>query len=155
MSTFQPANFAASRAFCPSFPMANDKCLSGTIATALPVSLSTSTLWTCDGLNAFAMYLFGSLLHSSISIFSPCNSLTILCILTPLRPTQEPTGSTPSWRALTATLLLEPLSRAIPTISTAPLKISGTSCSNNLLRRSSSVLDTINSGPFKDSLSMA
>ena len=81
MSTAHPQSFAASLAFWPSFPMANERCLLGTTATAVLLSWSTSTLSTSDGLRAFWM----------------------------------------SCLALTATLRLDPLSLAMPTISTAPL----------------------------------
>ena len=59
--------------------------------------------------------------HSMTSIFSPWSSFTMFCIRTPRSPTQEPTGSTPSCLALTATLLREPGSLAMASISTAPL----------------------------------
>ena len=78
----------------------------------------------------------------------------MLWILTPRSPTQEPTGSTPCCFARTATLLLDPLSLATATISTDPLYISGTSCSNNLINKSSEVLETISSGPLVESWSI-
>ena len=59
------------------------------------------------------------------SIFSPYSSLTMFWMRTPRMPTQEPTGSTFSCRAATATFERSPGSRATSMISTAPLKISG------------------------------
>ena len=56
------------------------------------------------------MNAFGSALHSITSIFSPLNSLTMLCIRTPRMPTQAPTGSMPCCRAATATFAREPAS---------------------------------------------
>ena len=132
MSIRQPVNLAAKRAFCPSRPIAKDNCFSGTTTIAVfPISLSStnSTLTGRAGLNALAMNSLGSGLHSTISIFSPPNSLTIDWILTPRIPTQAPTGSTPGCRAATATLEREPGSRAMAFISTVPLYISGTSSS--------------------------
>ena len=108
----------------------------------------SSTLATCAGFKELVINIFGSLLHSTTSIFSPCNSLTILCILIPLNPTQDPTASIPSCFATTETLLLLPASLAIDMISTEPFEISGTSCSNNFCNKIVSALDTINSGPL-------
>ena len=59
--------------------------------------------------------------HDTMSIFSPCSSLTMLWIRLPRMPMQEPTGSMPAWDALTATLLRKPASRAMALISTTPL----------------------------------
>ena len=69
----------------------------------------------------------------------------------PRSPTHEPTASTPSCLAWTATLLRDPGSLAMPTISTAPLYISGTSISKSRLTRSLSARETIISGPLADS----
>ncbi len=77
------------------------------------------------------MNLSISSLQETTSIFSPLSSLTIFCILIPRSPTQQPTGSTPSWAATTATLLRKPASRATAFISTTPLAISGTSSSRS------------------------
>ena len=89
-----------------------------------------------------------SLFHSTTSIFSPCSSLTMFCMRTPRKPTHEPTGSTPSCRARTATLLREPGSLDIASISTAPLNISGTSISKRRLSSRLSARETISSGPL-------
>ena len=44
ISTFQPVSFAASLAFCPSLPIARERCLSGTTAVAFSLSLLMITL---------------------------------------------------------------------------------------------------------------
>ena len=108
MSNRQPASLAASLAFWPSLPIANDNCRSGTATTAVCSEGSSSTWTTSEGLNAFAINSFGSSSQGTTSIFSPCSSLTMLCIRFPLTPMQEPTGSIPSCVALTGTLGLNP-----------------------------------------------
>ena len=86
--------------------MAIADCLSGKMIT----------LWIVAGLRALVIYIFGSLFHSTTSIFSPCSSFTMFCILTPRNPTQEPTASIPSCFANTEILLLDPASLATSTI---------------------------------------
>ena len=83
MSIFQPVNLAARRAFCPRLPIANDSWWSGTTTVVAFSSSSTSTLTTCDGLNAFATYSTGSFDQRTMSIFSPFNSSTMRCTRCP------------------------------------------------------------------------
>ena len=105
MSIRHPVSLAASLAFCPSLPMASDSCLSGTTTVAIPCSASSSTFNIWAGLRALVIKTGASGFHIMTSIFSPFSSFTIFCILMPRNPTQQPTGSIPSWRAATATLL--------------------------------------------------
>ena len=77
---------------------------------------------------------------------NPFSSFTTLWIRTPRMPTHAPTGSTPSCRAATATLVREPGSRAMALSSTVPLKISGTSCSNSRRTRPRWLRDTTSCG---------
>ena len=79
------------------------------------------------------MNFFGSSDHSTISIFSPDNSLMTACTLVPFCPIIDPIGSTLSSVEETAILDREPGSRAIDLISTVPVPISGTSKVNNWL----------------------
>ena len=88
-----------------------------------------------------------SALHRTTSIFSPCNSLTIFWILIPRKPTQQPTGSTFSWREVTATLHRDPASRATDFISMTPLENSGTSISKSRRNKSGCERDKITRGP--------
>ena len=97
ISRRQPASRAANLAFCPSLPMARDNCRSGTTTMAVWSLGSRSTCTTSEGLRALAINFLGSLSQATTSIFSPCNSLTILWIRFPRIPMQEPTGSIPSW----------------------------------------------------------
>lgn len=61
MSIFQLVRRAASRAFCPSLPMASDSWSSGTVARADLIAASrTSTLFTFAGDSASAMNVAGS-----------------------------------------------------------------------------------------------
>ncbi|CJH87354.1 Uncharacterised protein [Streptococcus pneumoniae] len=120
MSIFQPVNLAARRAFCPRLPIANDSWWSGTTTVVAFSSSSTSTLTTCDGLNAFATYSTGSFDQRTMSIFSPFNSSTMRCTRCPFGPTQEPTGSTSVFSAYTEILERSPASRATERISTVP-----------------------------------
>ena len=90
---------------------------------------------TWAGLRALATNRAGSGSHWMTSMRSPFSSLTMFWMRMPRRPTHEPTGSMPSCRAQTATLLRKPASRAIDLISTTPRKISGTSSSNRRLQQ--------------------
>jgi len=65
----------------------------------------TLTPDTWAGLRALATKRAGLVSHWTTSMRSPPSSLTMFWIRIPRRPTHEPTGSTPSWRAETATLL--------------------------------------------------
>ena len=120
ISIFQFVSLAASLAFCPDLPIANDNWSSGTITWANFSSSLTSTAKTWAGNKAAAINTAGSSFHSITSIFSPCNSLIIFWILTPFCPTHEPTGSIFSFVEYTATLLLEPASLEIFLISIKP-----------------------------------
>src|SRR5581483_7935588 len=148
MSIRQPVSFAARRAFWPPRPIASDSCASGTITVAV-LSASLSSTWsTFAGPRAFATKAAGSGCHWMTSICSPFSSRLTLSMRTWRGLTHEPTGSTPSWRAYTATLVREPGSRAIAFISTTPLNTSGTSSSNSRRTRFRCVRDTITCGPF-------
>ena len=70
----------------------------------------------------------GSSDQFTISIFSPCNSLTTACTLLPLIPTHAPTGSKDVSIALTHIFALLPGSLEDDLISIKPSYISGTSC---------------------------
>ena len=94
ISIRQPVSFAASLTFCPSLPMANESCLSGT--TTVATSSLSPTLNTWAGPRALVIKAETSGLQAITSIFSPFSSFTIFCILMPRSPTQQPTGSTPS-----------------------------------------------------------
>ena len=82
-----------------------------------------------------------------ISICSLPSSLTIALTLAPLIPTHAPTGSTLGTFALTAILVLDPASLAIPMISTTPSLISVTSSSKSFLTSSCDFLETLTTGP--------
>ncbi len=135
MSIRSPVSLAASLTFCPSLPMARESWLSGTTTVAVSSSSFTVTLSTWAGLRPLVMKIGLSGCHITTSIFSPFSSLTMFCILMPLRPTQQPTGSMPSWSAATATLLRYPASRAMDFSSTMPLRTSGTSSSKSRRNR--------------------
>ena len=148
MSIRHPVSFAASLAFCPSLPIASESCRSGTTTEAVLSSSLMLTFSTCAGLRAFATKRAGSGSHWITSIRSPFSSLTMFWIRMPRRPTHDPTGSIPSCRAETATLLRKPASRAIDLISTTPRYISGTSSSNNRRSRFLCVRDRMSCGPL-------
>ena len=61
---------------------------------------------------------------------------------------QAPLAFTPCWWDWTAILVRCPASRAIFTISTAPLAISGTSSANSFLTRSGWVRERVTDGPL-------
>ena len=98
MSIRQPVSRAASRAFCPSRPIASESIRSGTVTTAMRCSSSMSTERTCAGLRALATNTPASSLHGMTSIFSPASSATTAWTRAPRWPTVAPTGSRPSWR---------------------------------------------------------
>ena len=131
----QPVSFAASRAFWPSRPMASESIRSGTVTLAMRCSSSMSTSTTWAGRSALATNTAGSSFHGMMSIFSPPSSATTAWTRAPRWPTVAPTGSRPSWRLATATLMRLPASRAIALISTVPVWISGTSSSNRRRRK--------------------
>lgn len=62
MSILQFVSLAASLAFCPSLPIANDNCESGTIILALFSLSFVNTAITSDGLRELDKYSFISLL---------------------------------------------------------------------------------------------
>ena len=70
-----------------------------------------------------------------MSTFSPPSSSTTAWTRAPRCPTTVPTGSSPTWCAVTITLLRCPGSRAIELISTRPVPISGTSSSKSFLTK--------------------
>ena len=107
---------------------------------------------TFAGLNAFSIKIAGLSLQLIISIFSPRNSSTIEFTLTPLRPTQAPTGSTLRSFDHTAIFVLLPASLEILLISTVPSFTSVTSASNRRFTKSGCVLETKILGPFVVSL---
>ena len=78
----------------------------------------TST--TCEGLNAFLTNTLGSSSHSTMSIFSPPNSLTTASTRTPLAPTQAPTASISPFSEVTLILERSPASRATDLTITVP-----------------------------------
>ena len=120
MSMRQPVSFAASRAFCPSRPMARESWWSGTITSAVFVSSWMSTRMTFAGLSAEATNREVSAFQGIMSIFSPRSSSTMACTREPFGPTQAPTASTFLSREETPTLLRAPASRAMALISTMP-----------------------------------
>jgi len=82
-----------------------------------------------------------------MSIFSPCSSAMTLRTRLPIGPMQAPLALTPAWFERTAILERWPASRAMATISTAPLAISGTSSANSFLTRLRWVRDSVTDGP--------
>ena len=62
ISILQFVSLAASLAFCPSLPIANDSCESGTIILALFSLSLVKTAITSDGLKEFDKYSFTFLL---------------------------------------------------------------------------------------------
>ena len=84
ISILKPVSLAASLAFCPSLPIANDNCKSGTTTKASLLSGSAKTAITFDGLNAFSIKIAGFSLQLMISIFSSCNSSTTAFTLAPM-----------------------------------------------------------------------
>ena len=97
MSILMLVSFAASLAFCPDFPIANDSWLGWTTTLAVTWSSKISTVFTCAGDKLAFTNSALSATHSIISIFSPFNSSTIVLILWPFCPIQAPTVSSPSW----------------------------------------------------------
>ena len=148
MSIRHPVSLAASLTFCPSLPMANESCLSGTTTVDVPSASFSSTFTTWAGLSALAIKVAGVDSHSTTSILSPFSSFTIFCILMPRNPTQQPTASIPCWCVVTAILPREPASRAIAFSSTVPLEISGTSSSRSRRSKSGWERDTTTLGPL-------
>ena len=120
MSIFQPVSLAASRAFCPSLPMARESWSSGTTTRQALPSSRTATLTTSAGDRAAAMYSAGSSDHLMISTFSPLSSSTMLLTRWPRGPTQAPMGSTSGSADQTASLVRLPASRAMDLTSTVP-----------------------------------
>ena len=148
MSIRQPVRRAASRAFWPSRPIASESIRSGTVTFAIRCSVSMSTDRTWAGERALATNWAGSSFQGMTSIFSPPSSATTAWTRAPRWPTVAPTGSRPSWRDETATLLRLPASRAIARISTVPLWISGTSSSKRRFRKPLWVRLTMSIGPL-------
>ncbi len=132
MSIFHPVRRAASRTFCPFFPMARDNCESATTTRADFFSSSTPTFSMVAGFNASAINTLGSEVQVMMSIFSPRSSRTTACTRDPLMPTQAPTGSTAFSREVTAILVRSPGSRTTALISTIFSITSGTSNSKSL-----------------------
>src|SRR5712692_8686293 len=95
MSIRQPVSLAASRAFCPSRPMASDSCARGTTTEAVRVARSTFTSSTEAGPRAAATKRGGSSDQGTMSTCSPPSSLKSERWRIPLGPTQAPTGSMP------------------------------------------------------------
>ena len=87
---------------------------------------------TLAGDKALAMYFSASSCHSTMSIFSPPNSLITAVTLVPLWPTILPMGSIPSTVEVTAIFDLDPASLATDLITTEPEETSGTSNSKSL-----------------------
>ena len=143
----QPVSRAANREFCPSRPMASDTMSGATKTSARFSSTLMFTAMICAGLKALPTYRVASSLNSTISTFSGTRSRTTFWIRAPRTPTQEPTGSSPSWSARTATLVRIPASRAMLTISTALLAISGISRSKRRRTKSAWRRETSNCGP--------
>src|SRR5204862_27525 len=79
MSIRQPVRRAARRAFWPSLPIASDSWKSGTMTRAARAARSTiSTEETRAGDRAWATISAGSSDQATMSVFSPCSSLTLL-----------------------------------------------------------------------------
>ena len=93
------------------------------------------------------MKLPGFSSQTTMSIFSPRSSSTMLLTREPLLPTQAPMGSTLGSLVLTAILVRLPGSRAMLMISMTPSLTSATSCSNSLRTRSGCVRLTRILGP--------
>ena len=120
MSILYPVSRAASRAFCPSLPIARDNWSSGTTTRQLLPSPSSVTLSTSAGASAAATYSAGSSLHLMMSTFSPRSSSTMAFTRWPRGPTQAPMGSTLGSSLHTASLVRLPASRAMDMTSTVP-----------------------------------
>ena len=137
MSMRHPVRRAASRAFCPDLPMAklNWSSAATTVAVGCSPSSCRMTPVALAGLMALTMNVCGSSLHSTTSMRSPANSLTMFLMRLPFMPTQAPTASMCSIVAMTATLLRAPGSRTMFLISMVPSRSSGISCSRSRRNR--------------------
>ena len=82
-----------------------------------------------------------------MSIFSPCSAVMTLRTRLPIGPMQAPLAFTPAWCDVTAILVRWPASRAMATMSTAPLAISGTSSANSFFTRLGWVREKVTDGP--------
>ena len=127
---------AASRAFCPSLPIASESCRSGTITLAVRCSSSMST----DSDLGRAERVGDEGAGSSI----PRNDVDLLAVqlVDDVLDADAAHGQRTHRRdrcrpgaTQTATFERLPASRAIALISTVPLKISGTSSSNRRLQK--------------------
>ena len=139
-----PVSRAASRAFCPSLPIARESWKSGTITRAVRVRASrTLTETTFDGDRALPTNVAGSSDQSMMSIFSPASSLITPRTRAPIGPMHAPFGLTPGTVDRTAILVRCPASRATATISTDPSTSSGTSSANSLRTRFGCVRESV------------
>ena len=89
----------------------------------------------------------GSSDHKTISTASPATSFLTAVTRVPRTPTQVPIGSIRLSYVTTAIFARIPGSRAAPLISSNPCSISGTSFSNNLIKKSGQVRDSSICGP--------
>ena len=110
----------ANLTFWPLLPIALLKFSSVKITSNFFESTSTFTLCTSAGDNAFETTIAGSSDQLTISIFSPCNSLTTAWTLYTLMPTDAPTWSKDVSIALTQIFALLPGSLADDLISISP-----------------------------------
>ena len=91
----QPVSLAASRAFCPSLPIARESILSGTTTDAVFFSSSqVHRQHLCGGQGVSYVHRAYRESHGTTSTFSPPSSSTIFWMRWPFMPTHEPTGST-------------------------------------------------------------
>ena len=101
--------------------MASDSWLSGTVTRQeREPSAATATLSTFAGESAEAMNFAGSSLYSTISIFSPPSSSTMLETRLPRAPMHAPIASTSGLWLITASFVREPASQETALISTVP-----------------------------------
>ena len=120
ISTCQPVNCAAKRAFWPDLPMASDSWSSSTMADIRRSRRSIITRFTTAGLNALDKKIASSSLQGTMSIRSLLNSRTTACTREPFIPTHAPTGSIRASLECTAILARSPGSRAMAFTSMVP-----------------------------------
>ena len=119
-------NLLASFTLLPFLPIANDKFSSSTIAKhSCLFSSKILTMTPLAGLKAFLINSAASGLYFIKSTRSPFSSFNIAPILHPFSPMQAPIGSIFSFVEYTATLLLNPGSRATEYKTIVPSANSG------------------------------
>ena len=124
----QPASLEASR----SRSSENGVQSGGTLIVARRALWSRETWIVRFGASKFPRNLCNSPFHSTMSMCSPGSSASMALTRVPRTPVQALTASTAGTFDSTAIIVRLPGSRAIPRISTAPNRISGTCSSRSL-----------------------